>query len=213
MDGFTDRRDAGRRLATALAQFAGEPAIVLGLPRGGVPVAFEIARALTAPLDVLIVRKLGLPFQPELAMGAIGEDEALVRNPAVLNAAAIGADQFYEINDRERRELHRRALLYRGDRAPVSLRGRTAIVVDDGIATGASARAACVVCRAREAARVIIAAPVVSPDAARQLQDVADEVIALQVPRHFGSVGQYYLDFSPTSDDEVIELLRAAAAP
>ena len=175
--------------------------MVLGLPRGGVPVAAEVARALDAPLDVIVVRKLGVPFQPELAMGAVGEGGALVVNERVVRRAHVSEAEFAEAERRERAEVERRALRFRGDRPRLALEGRTALVVDDGIATGSTARAACQVARAQGAARVVLAVPVCSPDTARALRGEVDELVCLETPRWFSAVGQCYTDFRPTSDE------------
>jgi putative phosphoribosyl transferase len=208
---FRDRRDAGRRLAVRLGHLRGENVLVLGLPRGGVPVAAEVARVLDAPLDVIVVRKLGVPFQPELAMGAVGEGSAVVVNERVVRQAHVSEAEFAEAERRERAEVERRALQFRGDRPRLALEGRTALVVDDGIATGSTARAACQVARAQGAARVVLAAPVCSPDTARALREEVDELVFLETPRWFSAVGQYYIDFRPTSDGEVTALLQQAA--
>jgi putative phosphoribosyl transferase len=209
---FTDRADAGRRLAERLRHLRGDDVVVLGLPRGGVPVAAEVARALGAPLDVIVVRKLGLPAQPELAMGAVGEGGALVVNERVLSRVRLGEAEFAEVERRERAEVARRALRWRGSRAPLAVAGRTALVVDDGIATGATARAACEVAWAQGAARVVMAAPVCSPDAARALRAEVDELVCLSTPRSFFAVGRYYADFRPVPDDEVTTVLQRIAA-
>jgi len=211
---FRDRADAGRRLAELLAgrRLGDGDVVVLGLPRGGVPVAFEVARALGAPLDVMVVRKLGVPFQPELAMGAIGEGGVRIVNDDVLRMAGVGEAELAAVERRERAELERRASRYRRDRLPVALEGRTAVVVDDGIATGSTARAACLVARAHGAARVVLAVPVASPASITELADVADEVLCLEAPEWFYAVGEWYRDFSQTSDDEVVALLDRAAA-
>lgn len=209
---FRDRADAGRRLAAALLKLRGQDVVVLGLPRGGVPVAAEVARALHAPLDVVVVRKLGVPVQPELGMGAIGEDGVRVINPDVVQVAQVTAEQIAEVEERERQELSRRARRFRGDRPSAPVAGRTAIVVDDGIATGSTARAACQVTRARGAARVVLAVPVAPPSVHSALADDADEVICLETPEYFSAIGEWYEDFSQTSDEEVVELLRQAAA-
>ena len=211
---FRDRSDAGRRLAGVVqeAGIGGSDVVVLGLPRGGVPVAFEVAQALGAPLDVIVVRKLGVPFQPELAMGAIGEDGVRVENEDVVTSAALGAVDIAAVERQERAELERRARRYRGDGARLDLRGRTALIVDDGIATGSTARAACQVARAQGASRVVLAVPV-TPGASRAaLRDVCDEVLCVAVPDPFFAVGEWYDDFTPTSDDEVVELLRRGAS-
>ena len=204
---FSDRADAGRRLASRLDDRRGGDVVVLALPRGGVPVAFEVARALSAPLDVILVRKLGVPFQPELGMGAIGEGDVRVLNPEIVRMARVSPAEIDRVESAEREELARRARRYRGDRDPVDVAGRTTIVVDDGIATGSTARAACQVARAQGAARVILATPVAPPSVVPELADVADEVIALETPAHFFAIGQFYGDFSQTTDDEVVDLL------
>ncbi len=184
--------------------------MVLGLPRGGVPVAYEVAVALGAPLDVIVVRKLGLPFQPELAMGAIGEDGARVLNRDVMESARVTPTELAAVEARERAELERRARAFRGARARVDLTGRTALIVDDGIATGSTARAACHVARAHGAAKVVLAAPVAPDDVARRFAGDADELVVYATPAPFYGVGQFYADFSQTSDEEVIALLTAA---
>ena len=212
---FLDRADAGRRLASVLA---GQPAIgpgtgtvVLGLPRGGIPVAYQIARALQAPLDVILVRKIGLPEQPELAMGAIGEDGVRVVNDDVVRAERVSERRFAEVEERERAELGRRAARYRAGHPRVPLAGQTAIVVDDGIATGSTARAACQVARAHGAARVVLAVPVAPRASIDALASVADDVVCAEVPEPFLAIGQWYTDFTQTGDAEVVALLRASA--
>jgi putative phosphoribosyl transferase len=207
---FLDRHDAGRRLAERLQKFAREKVVVLGLPRGGVPVAFEVASTLQAPLDVLLVRKLGVPFQPELAMGAIGEDGVRVLNDRVLAQVEVRGNELQETESRERQELKRRAERYRGRRRRLDLTGCTAIVVDDGIATGSTARAACEVARLHGASRIVFAAPIAPPSAIEQLRSEADEVVVLETPTRFYAIGQFYGDFSQTPDDEVVRLLEAA---
>ncbi|HEY2130712.1 MAG TPA: phosphoribosyltransferase [Streptosporangiaceae bacterium] len=208
---FLDRADAGRRLAGVLTGVRDADAIVLGLPRGGIPVGYEIARALGSPLDVILVRKVGLPVQPELAMGAIGEDGVRLVNTEVVQAEQVSEREFAEVEQRERAELHRRAERYRLDRPRAMVAGRTAIVVDDGIATGSTARAACQVARAHGAARVILAVPVAPRGTVAALGQVADQVVCLESPEPFYAIGQWYQDFSQTSDAEVVRLLRAAA--
>jgi len=207
---FTDRREAGRLLARRLLSLGGADSVVLALPRGGVPVGFEVALALGAPLDVVVVRKLGVPYQPELAMGAIGEDGVRVLNTEVLAASAVDDDEFAAVEQRERAELDRRAERYRRGRARIDLTGKTSIVVDDGVATGSTARAACRVARARGASEVILAAPVCGPDTAEHLGGDVDGIVCLEVPQRFRSVGRSYRSFRQTSDNEVVDLLRRA---
>jgi putative phosphoribosyl transferase len=205
---FADRSEAGRRLAASLAEFADQDVVVLGLPRGGVVVAAEVADALGAPLDVIVVRKLGFPSQPELAMGAIGEGGAKVINVEGVLLAREDPEGAATVERYEREELARRAHCFRGERARVPLQGKTAIVVDDGIATGATIRVACQVARAQGAARIVAAAPVAPASAVADLAKVADQVVCPNTPRHFHAIGQWYDDFSPTPDDQVIEILR-----
>jgi predicted phosphoribosyltransferase/predicted alpha/beta-hydrolase family hydrolase len=207
---FRDRREAGRALADRLLRFRDERPVVLGLPRGGVPVAFEVARALGAPLDVLVVRKLGVPFQPELGMGAIGEDGARVLDPDTLRLARVTRAELAAVEARERAELERRVRLYRGDRPMTSLEGRTAIVVDDGIATGGTARAALQVVRSHGARRVVLAVPVAAPESVHDLAGVADAIVTVETPTPFLAVGQWYERFGQTTDEEVRVLLGAA---
>jgi putative phosphoribosyl transferase len=207
---FQDRMDAGRQLGRRLGPMAGRDVVVLGLPRGGVPVAAEVARAIGAPLDVVLVRKLGLPQRPELAMGAVGEDGVVVVNQDVVSIGRVDEATFDEVERRERAELERRALRYRSERPRVPLGGRTAVVVDDGIATGATARAACAVARAHGAARVVLAAPVGSPQSVGDIAREVDDVVCLETPQRFAAVGQAYQDFRPTGEEEVVDLLRRA---
>ena len=210
---FMDRRDAGRRLAERLRDHAGEDVVVVGLPRGGVPVAFEVARALAAPLDVIVVRKLGVPFQPELGMGAIGEGGVRIINERVVRGAQVSEGELAEVERCERAELERRVLRFRRGRPAVPLAGRTVIVVDDGIATGSTARAACQVARAQGATRVLLAVPVGPPGVREQMGADADEVVCMETPIDFFAVGQCYRDFAQTTDAQVVELLKIAAAP
>jgi putative phosphoribosyl transferase len=210
---FRDRLEAGRHLAEAVRRsgIGGSGAVVLALPRGGVPVAFEVAENLGMPLDVLVVRKLGVPFQPELAMGAIGEGGVRVENSEVLRSAGLGTADLDAAERRERPELERRAALYRGGRPRLDIRGRTAVVVDDGIATGSSVRAACRVARTLGAARIVVAVPVASRLAFADLRTECEDLVCLEVPEPFFAVGEWYRDFSQTRDDEVIDWLRRAA--
>lgn len=208
---FIDRMDAGRRLARRLESLRGEDVVVLGLPRGGVPVAFEVARALAAPLDVIVVRKLGVPYQPELAVGAIGEGDVRVVNERLRREEQVTSVELDAVERAERAELQRRVARFRAGRDRVPLAGRIALIVDDGVATGSTARAACQVARAQGAARVVVAVPVGATDALAVLREDADEVVCLETPAWFAAVGQWYRHFSPTSDQEVAELLRRAA--
>ncbi len=210
---YRDRREAGQALASALSAYADRkasdpPLVVLALPRGGVPVAYEVARALDAPLDVLIVRKLGVPHQEELAMGAIGSGGVRVMNDDVVAELSIGLDAIERVIADEERELERREVDYRGQRAPLDLHGKHVLLVDDGLATGASMRAAIAVARMRGAARVIVAAPVAARSTCRDLGGEADAIVCAQTPPSFSSVGAFYDDFSQTSDGEVRALLR-----
>jgi putative phosphoribosyl transferase len=194
--------------------FRDEDVVVLGLPRGGVPVAFEVARALGAPLDVIVVRKLGLPFQPELAMGAIGEDGVRIIDHDLVRRTLVSDRELAAVEARERAELERRVRRFRGDRARVPLAGRTAIVIDDGVATGSTARAACQVARSLGASRVVLAVPVGPLDAIDDLEagDDIDEVVFLEAHLVFLAIGRFYADFNQTPDEEVLDLLARAAA-
>jgi putative phosphoribosyl transferase len=207
---FADRSDAGRQLARRLAALPTEHLVVLGLPRGGVPVAYEIADALGAPLDIIVVRKLGVPYQPELAMGAIGEGDVRILNEDVLRRAGVRAADLAGVEARERDELERRAVRFRGHHARVALDGCTALIVDDGIATGSTVRAACQVARAYGAAHVVVAAPIAPPGTITSLHNVADAVIVLESPGSFYAIGQFYDDFAQTTDEEVSRLLEQA---
>ncbi|KPC84943.1 MULTISPECIES: phosphoribosyltransferase [Streptomyces] len=207
---FTDRTDAGRRLAVALRHLERRDPVVLGLPRGGVPVAYEVAQALRAPLDVIVVRKLGVPYRPELGFGAIGEGGVRVISDEIVRHAGVREKDLVAVERAEEAELLRRARAYREGRPRLPLKGRTAVVVDDGIATGATARAACQVVRAQGADYVVLAVPVASPDVAARLRGDADEVVCLSTPNIFSAVGEWYRDFSQTSDEEVVSLLARA---
>ena len=207
---FGDRREAGRKLAAKLHHLEAERPIVIGLPRGGVPVAFEIARALDAPLDVVLVRKLGMPIQPELAVGALGEDDVLLVNRSAVTALGVTERELAAVIADEARELERRRVAYRGGREPEPVDGRCVILVDDGIATGASAAAAGRVLRARGAARIVLAVPVAPPGAESRFEDLFDEFVCVAQPQSFFAVGQAYEDFGETTDQEVRELLAAS---
>jgi len=207
---FKDRVDAGRQLGRRLAELRGQDVVVLGLPRGGVPVAFEVAAALDAPLDVIVVRKLGLPYQPELAMGAIGEGGTRVLEDQVLSHSRVGEDELQAVEEHERSVLENRVARFRMGRSRQDLTGRIAVIVDDGIATGSTARVACRVARKMGAARVIMAIPVAPAETLTSLTE-PDEVVCLATPPKFTAVGYHYRDFSPTEDEEVVLLLDAAA--
>ncbi len=205
---FRDRADAGRILAAGVGHLAGlDDLLVLGLPRGGVPVASEVARALGAPLDVLLARKLGVPGQPELAMGAIAGGGVRVLHEAVLDALAIPLQAIDEVAAREGAELDRRDRAYRAGRPPLAVAGRSVLVIDDGLATGATMGAAATALRAQRAARIIVAVPVGPQEACDTLAELADEVVCIRTPRSFQAVGQWYDDFSQTTDDEIRALL------
>lgn len=208
---FADRREAGRQLAHRLIRNASLEPLVVGLPRGGVPVAAEVADRLGAELDVIVVRKLGCPWQPELGIGAIAEGGVRVLNDALVEEVGIGRDQLDAETAREEAELARRVGRYRGDRAPISVANRVVIVVDDGLATGYTARAAIEALRRRGARRVILAVPVAPEDSIAAMRDVADEVVVVDVPSWFLSIGEFYEDFRQTSDAEVVGLLQRAA--
>ncbi len=209
---FVDRSDAGRQLAQRLGHLRGQDIVVLGLPRGGVPVAFEVAQALTAPFDVLVIRKLSVPFRPELAFGAIGEDTPRVVNEPIVRAARLSSHDVDEIEHKERVELRRQLDRFRHGRERIPLAGRIAVIVDDGIETGTTAIAACQVARAQGARKVVLAVPVGPPDLPATVDGYADEVVCLEAPAVFRAVRQAYEAFSPTSDDEVLRLYSRAGA-
>ena len=207
---YRDRREAGRVLAELLAPLANQPdVLVLGLPRGGVPVAWEVARRLGAALDVFVVRKLGFPGHEELAMGAIASGGVRVLNPEVV-AYGVTRDEIERLAEREQRELERRERLFRGDRPPIRVVDRTVILVDDGLATGSTMRAAVRALRQQGAARIIVAVPVAAPSTCAEMEDEADEVVCAATPEPFHAVGLWYEDFRQTTDDEVRELLDTA---
>ena len=210
---FQDRTDAGRQLAEKLLSYAGrDDVIVLALPRGGVPVAFEVAQRVRVPLDVCVVRKLGVPGHEELAMGAIASGGVRVLNEDVLYVLPDAQSIVEMVTAIEREELKRRERDYRSNRPAPEVRGRTVILVDDGLATGATMRAAAAALRQQGAAKIIVAVPVGAPGTCHEIRSVADEVVCLQTPGSFMGVGQYYEDFSQTSDEEVRELLAAASS-
>jgi putative phosphoribosyl transferase len=211
---FADRIDAGVRLAGVLApvldEFGRDRVVIVGLPRGGVPVAAELGRRLGVPVDVVVVRKVGVPGHRELAMGAIGEHGVRVVNDDVLRQAGVDAREFGTIETEERAELDRRVEMFRGERPRIPLEGKVVVVVDDGLATGASARAACQVVRAAGATAVVLAVPVAPIDWTDRLDAVADRYVAVATPRHFGAVGQFYDDFGEVSDADVVSALDSA---
>jgi len=206
---FHDRVEAGRGLATRLAAYKHQHPVVLALPRGGVPVAAEVATALGAPLDLVLVRKIGVPFQPELAMGAVvdGRDPVVVRNENVIKLAGIADGDFAEVRDRELAEIERRRKLYLGDRPHPELKGQIVIIVDDGIATGATTRAALRAIRTREPRKLVLAVPVAPTPSLTELREEADEIVCLEDYENFGAIGYYYEDFRQISDAQVIDLL------
>ncbi len=210
---FRDRRHAGRVLADRLAHYAQRPdVLVLALPRGGVPVAFEVARALQKPLDVVVVRKLGVPGEEELAMGAVGSGGARVLNEPVVSTLNIPPAVIDAISQREQAEVQRQERLYRADRPAVEIGGRTVILVDDGLATGTTIGTAALALRRQQPAWLVIAVPVAPREACYELKAVADDVICVSMPEDFVAVGDWYDDFPQITDDEVRELLRRAAA-
>ncbi|HYL27786.1 MAG TPA: phosphoribosyltransferase [Candidatus Nitrosotalea sp.] len=210
---FADRADAGRQLAQALAEYADNPAVVvLALPRGGVPVGYEVARRLRAPLDVYVVRKLGVPGRQELAMGAVAGDGTCVVDEELLAMLHIKPATLHEVVRREMDEIARRERAYRDTRPQVQVEGKTLIVVDDGLATGATMRAAATALRGRRPAAIIAAAPVATPRTCASLRDVADRVVCVATPEPFHAVGLYYGNFEQTGDDEVRRLLAQAEA-
>jgi putative phosphoribosyl transferase len=209
---FRDRRDAGRRLAAELRQYADRPdVIVLALPRGGVPVAFEIAAALHARLDVFVVRKLGLPWQEELAMGALASGGVRVLDEDLIRVARVSDEDIRQVTQAEQLELERRERRYRGDRPFPDVRGKTVILVDDGLATGSTMRAAVAALRKEQPATIVVAVPVAAPETCGAFRDIADDIVCAETPEPFHAVGLWYDDFAQTTDDEVHELLEDAA--
>jgi len=210
---FRDRTEAGRLLAALLEKYAGKPdVIVLALPRGGVPVAYEVAKALHAPMDVFVVRKLGIPAHQELAMGAVATGGVRVLNDQVIRGLGIPEYVIDAVADWELLELKRRERLYRGDRPPPDVRGKTVILVDDGLATGYTMLAAVRALRQQGPARIVVAVPVAAPDTCELLKAYVDEVVCVATPEPFYAVGLWYQDFSQTTDEEVRELLERSAA-
>jgi putative phosphoribosyl transferase len=209
---FENRREAGKRLAGLLREFADVPDIlVLGLPRGGVPVAYEVAKALHAPLDVFVVRKLGVPGQEELAFGAIATGGVRILNPAVMEQAQITDEELESVTAEELRELTRREQAFRGDRPAPQIRGRTVILIDDGLATGATMRAAVMALSQQQPARIVAAVPAAAPETCEAVREHVDELVCAVTPDPFYSVGSWYEDFSQTTDEEVHELLSSMA--
>jgi len=209
---FADRRDAGRQLAEHVARLGLREPLVLGLPRGGVPVAAEVAARLGAQLDVLLVRKIGCPWQPELGLGAISEGGIRTLNARLIAEAGVDEGQIETIVARETAEIERRARGYRGDRPAAPVEGRTVVLVDDGLATGYTVRAAIAALRARGASRVVVAAPVAPADTEAELRSIADDVVVLVTPAWFLAIGEFYDDFTQTSDEEVVSLLDGTRA-
>ncbi len=211
MKRFTDRADAGRQLSARVGELPGlGGCVVVGLPRGGVPVAFEVARALMSPLDVLVVRKVGVPSQPELAMGAIGEGAVEVIDERMMKSTNVSIGEYEVVATRERSELERRVLKYRGRDDPAPIAGKLVIIVDDGVATGSTARAALRVAKARGASRLVLAVPVISGGALQSLRGEVDDVVALVVVDGPFAVGEWYEHFDQTSDEEVMRCLSRA---
>ncbi|MDH6114818.1 putative phosphoribosyl transferase [Kitasatospora sp. MAP12-15] len=204
---FRDRRDAGQQLGARVAGWGADDPVVVGLPRGGVPVAYEVAQALGAPLDILVVRKIGAPGQPELALGAVGEGGIRLYNHDIVDALGITADHLDRLTEAVSAEVAERTTLLRGSLPPLELSGRAVILVDDGIATGATVRAAMAVLRRREVSELLLAVPVTAPEALRVLGPLADDLVCLSAPPSFQAVGQFYRDFDQTSDQEVRRLL------
>jgi predicted phosphoribosyltransferase len=206
---FKNRVEAGRKLAVALAEYKDQAPTILALPRGGVPVAAEVAAALDAPLDLILVRKVGVPFQPELAMGAVVDGAApiIVRNEDVIRHAGVAEDTFKAVCDAELAEIDRRRARYLGDRERAEVAGRTAIVIDDGIATGATTRAALRATRMRHPKRLVLAVPVAPTDSLAEMRQEADDVVCIEDHSMFGAIGFYYRDFRQIADEEVIEIL------
>ncbi|TQF27974.1 phosphoribosyltransferase [Bradyrhizobium sp. UNPF46] len=207
---FQDREDAGRQLARALVKYRSRHPVILALPRGGVPVAAEVAERLEAPLDLVIVRKIGVPMQPELAMGAVvdGTQPLIVRNQDVIELAGVSEDAFDAVCKEELAEIERRRERYLGDRVRSEIKGQTAIIVDDGIATGATTLAAIRALRKREPKELVLAVPVAPLESLQRLHGEVDAIVCLDTPRDFGAIGYYYRDFLQVGDEEVIAILK-----
>lgn len=211
---FKDRIDAGQRLASELSSYSGEmDLLVLGLARGGVPVAAEVARALNAELDVLLVRKLGLPWQPELAAGAIAFWDTCVFNDDIIRSSGLSEGDLKRVIETQQRELQRREKRYRSDRPPLRIKGRHVIVVDDGLATGATMTAALTALQSLQPSRVTVAVPVAAPETLERIEYLADDIVCLQTPEDLFAVGAWYQDFTQVEDEEVIRLLEPASRP
>lgn len=212
MDGFIDRKEAGEKLSQHLKKFAGRSdTIVLGLPRGGVPVAYEVSKKLNAPLDIFLVRKLGVPGHAELAMGAIASGGVRIINTDVVNSLNIPQEVIDMVGNEEAVELERRSSAYRGNRSPLNLKDKITILVDDGLATGSSMRAAVTAVEKLNPKKIVVAVPLAAQETCRYFQDYVDEVVCLMTPEPFYGVGYWYQDFSQTSDDEVVDYLNQAA--
>jgi putative phosphoribosyl transferase len=205
---FTDRVDAGKRLASALSNFSGKKGIVLAIPRGGVPVGFEIAKTLKTPLDVIIPRKIGAPDNPELAIGAVAEDGTAILDDNLVKYLGVSREYIKEEIERQKQEIRRRLEIYRQDASYPNLKGFDVIVVDDGIATGSTMKAALASVKNRGAASITVAIPVGPPSTIEELEKIADRVVCLYTPEYFQAIGQFYNDFGQTADEEVIKLLQ-----
>jgi putative phosphoribosyl transferase len=205
---FVDRVDAGKRLASALSNFSGKKGVVLAIPRGGVPVGFEIAKTLNLPLDVIIPRKIGAPDNPELAIGAVAEDGTAILDDTLIKYLGVSQEYIKEETERQKREITRRLKTYRQDTSYPNLKGLDVIVVDDGIATGSTMKAALASVKNRGAASITVAVPVGPPSTIEELEKIADRVVCLYTPEYFQAIGQFYTDFGQTPDEEVIKLLK-----
>lgn len=207
---FKDRVDAGKQLTELLRPLKAKNPVVLGLPRGGVPVAYEVAKALKLPIDVIIVRKLGVPSQPELAFGAIGENHTKYVNQDIIAELGVSQQIQMTVEAHESEEIRKRASRFRQNRKPIDIQNRTVIIVDDGIATGATIFVACLVAKGRGAREIIAAAPVATRESLKKLSTIADKCLVLDTPENFFAVGQWYEDFSTTTDEEVVRIMQEA---